>query len=179
MMVSPYNELSSTLYLGTKDASNKPKLLKVLNAQSTPQTIDISSSLFPSRGNISSIAFGRDENELAVTFYNYGIASVWYTSDGGTNWQNKDNSTLPNIPIRWAIFNPNKFGQELVLATELGIYSTTNLNATSPTWTQTNNGFANVRTDMLQLRNSDFTLIASTHGRGLFSSKAFSYKWLI
>jgi photosystem II stability/assembly factor-like uncharacterized protein len=174
MMVSPYNELSSTLYLGTKDASDKPKLLKVLNAQSTPQTIDISSSLFPIRGNISSIAFGRDENELAVTFYNYGIASVWYTRDGGTNWQNKDNSTLPNIPIRWAIFNPNKYGEELVLATELGIYSTTNLSANSPIWTQTNNGFANVRTDMLQLRNSDFTLIASTHGRGLFSSKAFS-----
>ena len=174
MMVSPYNELSSTLYLGTKDASNKPKILKVSNAQSIPQTKDISSSSFPSGGNISSIAFGRDENELAVAFYNYGIASVWYTSDGGINWQNKDNITLPNIPIRWAVFNPNKYGQELVLATELGIYSTTNLSATSPTWTQTNNGFANVRTDMLQLRNSDFTLIASTHGRGLFSSKAFS-----
>ena len=176
MMVSPHNELTSTLYLGTKDASNKPKLFKVSNAQSIPQTKDISSSSFPSGGNISSIAFGRDSNELAVTFFNYGIpsASVWYTSDGGTNWQNKDNTTLPDIPVRWAVFNPNKYGQELVLATELGIYSTTNLSATSPTWTQTNNGFANVRTDMLQLRNSDFTLIASTHGRGLFSSKAFS-----
>ena len=174
MMVSPYNELTSILYLGTKDASDKPKLLKVSNAQSIPQTKDISSSSFPSGGNISSIAFGRDENELAVTFYNYGIANIWYTSDGGTNWQNKDNITLPNMPIRWAIFNPNKYGEELVLATELGTYSTNNLSATSPTWTQTNNGFANVRTDMLQLRNSDFTLIASTHGRGLFSSKAFS-----
>lgn len=174
MMVSPYNEQSSTLFIGTKDVNGKPKLFKILNAESTPQTSDISSTIFPSGGNISSIAFGRDENELAVTFYNYGIASIWYTSDGGTNWQNKDNITLPNIPIRWAVFNPNKYGQELVLATELGIYSTTNLSATSPTWTQTNNGFANVRTDMLQLRNSDFTLIASTYGRGLFSSKAFS-----
>jgi hypothetical protein len=174
MMVSPYNEQSSTLFIGTKDVNGKPKLFKILNAESTPQTSDISSTIFPSGGNISSIAFGRDENELAVTFYNYGIASIWYTSDGGTNWQNKDNTTLPNIPIRWAVFNPNKYGQELVLATELGIYSTTNLSATSPTWTQTNNGFANVRTDMLQMRNSDFTLISSTYGRGLFSSKAFS-----
>lgn len=174
MMVSPYNELTSTLYLGTKDASEKPKLLKVSNAQSIPQTKDISSSSFPSGGNISSIAFGRDSNELAVSFYNYGISSVWYTSDGGANWQNKDNITLPNIPIRWALFNPNKYGEELVLATELGIYATKNLSATSPIWTQVNNGFANVRTDMLQLRNSDFTLVAATYGRGLFTSNAFA-----
>ena len=175
MMVSPFNESTSTLYLGTKDASNKPKLLKVSNAQSIPQTKDISSSSFPSGGNISSIAFGIDSNELAVTFYNYGISNVWYTSDGGTIWQNKDiNTTLPDIPIRWALFNPNKYGEELVLATELGIYATKNLSASSPTWTQVNNGFANVRTDMLQLRNSDFTLVAATYGRGLFSSTAFS-----
>jgi len=174
MMVSPFNESTSTLYLGTKDTLNKPKFLKISNAQLTPQTKDISSSSFPNGGNISSIAFGRDSNEIAVTFYNYGISSVWYTSDGGTNWQNKDNTTLPNIPIRWAVFNPNKYGEELVLATELGIYATKNLSASSPTWTQVNNGFANVRTDMLQLRNSDFSLVAATYGRGLFSSTAFS-----
>ena len=43
----------------------------------------------------------------------------------------------------------------------------------SPTWAANNTGLSNVRVDMFQYRNSDKTLIAATHGRGLFSSDVF------
>jgi hypothetical protein len=81
---------------------------------------------------------------------------------------------FPNIPVRWALFNPNHPTTEVILATELGIYGTNNFNNASPSWSAKNTGFANVRTDMLQMRTSDFMVIASTFGRGLFSSMGFS-----
>ncbi len=77
------------------------------------------------------------------------------------------------MPIRWALFNPNNSDQAL-LATELGVWSTDNLDGGSTVWGASNTGFANVRTDMLQLRSSDNLVIAATHGRGLFSSDVFA-----
>jgi len=168
LTISPYNQLSTTIYLGTSNGD----LLKVTNADSIPSSTLIGGASFP-KGSISCIEIGSNENELVVTFFNYGSKKIWYTSDGGKTWFDKMGD-FPDIPVRWALFNPNKTPSQLILATELGIYATNNFSNTSPTWTQSNNGFANVRTDMLQLRNSDYHVIAATHGRGLYISNAFS-----
>ncbi|MFI5221854.1 MAG: T9SS type A sorting domain-containing protein [Bacteroidia bacterium] len=166
--VSPYTTSSSTLFIGSEGG----KLFKVTNANTSSPTItNISGTAFPT-GSISCVEIGASENELIVTFFNYGIVSVWYTSDGGTTWSNKEGN-LPDMPIRWSLFNPNN-RNEVILATELGVWGTTNFNAASPTWASSSNGLANVRVDMLQLRNSDKQVIAATHGRGLFSCNAFS-----
>jgi hypothetical protein len=73
------------------------------------------------------------------------------------------------MPIRWVLFDPRNNDWALI-ATELGVWSTDNLNGASTDWQPTNSGFANVRVDMLQLRPSDNTLAAATHGRGLFTA---------
>ena len=54
-----------------------------------------------------------------------------------------------------------------MLATELGIWTTSNLDEAGTVWTQDIEGLANVRVDMLQIRLSDYTVLAATHGRGL------------
>jgi hypothetical protein len=72
------------------------------------------------------------------------------------------------------MFNPSNRANDVLLATELGIYGTTNFSNANPTWTQLNNGFTNVRTDMLQYRASDKQVIAATYGRGLYSSYGFA-----
>ena len=168
MRVSQHTVGSTTLFIGT----NSGVLLKVQRANGgSPQVSTLTGSL-PS-GSISCIEIGRDENELLVTFFNYGIKRIWYTSNGGTTWTNKMGN-FPNIPVRWALFNPVRRNTEVILATELGIYGTTNFNAASPTWNAVNNGFANVRTDMLQIRRSDYQVMAATHGRGLYTSNGFS-----
>ena len=166
MTVSPYSASSSTLFIGT-DAG---KLLKVTNANSTSSTTDIGSTSFPT-GSISCIEIGASEMELVVTFFNYGVTSVWYTSNGGSTWVSKEGD-LPDMPVRWALFNPdNRF--EMILATELGVWGTTNFNTSTPNWTASNSGLANVRVDMLQMRKSDKQIVAATHGRGLFTSSGF------
>jgi hypothetical protein len=55
----------------------------------------------------------------------------------------------------------------VMLATETGIWTTDKINAPDVEWVADNSGLANVRVDMLQLRESDNTIIAATHGRGL------------
>ncbi len=165
--VSPYTTTSSTLFVGTESG----KLFKVTNADNTPVATNITGSSFPS-GSISCVEIGASENELLVTFFNYGVTSVWYTSDGGASWVSKEGN-LPDMPVRWALFNPNN-RTEVILATELGVWATNSLNSSSPTWASSSSGLANVRVDMLQLRTSDYTVIAATYGRGLFSSTGFS-----
>ncbi|MGA0288844.1 MAG: hypothetical protein ACO3K8_04505, partial [Pseudohongiellaceae bacterium] len=72
------------------------------------------------------------------------------------------------MPIRWALFNPHVQG-EVILATDIGVWYCDNINSGTPTWSRSNNGFANVRVDMLQYRSSDSTVMAATHGRGVFT----------
>ncbi len=167
LRVSPYTTSSSTLFVGTDGGD----LYKVTNAESnSPGSTNIGSNSFPN-GNISCVELGANENEILVTFSNYGVTSVWYTSNGGTTWVSKEGN-LPDMPVRWALFNPND-RNEVILATEVGVWSTSGFNAASPAWSASNSGLANVRVDMLQIRDSDKQVIAATHGRGLFSSNAF------
>jgi hypothetical protein len=167
--VSPYTTSSTNLFIGTASG----KLIKLANANgSSPTETDITGTL--PTGSISCIEFGSTENELLVTFFNYGLASkIYYSSNGGTTWVSKMGD-FPDMPVRWALFNPNHVATEVILATELGVYGTTNFNNTTPTWTAKNTGFSNVRTDMLQMRTSDKMVIAATFGRGLYSSMGFS-----
>lgn len=160
--VSKYKSAENAiLYLGTQSGG----LFRIENAQSTPSSYNIGDAAFPT-ANVSCIAEGNDENELLVTFSNYGVSSVWYTNDGGLNWTEKE-SNLPDIPVRWALFDPED-NTKVLLATEVGIWGTNDIYAETVTWEPLNNGFPNVRVDMLQLREWDNTILAATHGRGLF-----------
>jgi len=169
--VSDYSD--NTIFVG----SGTGRLLKVLDAHGTsPSISDITGDDFPS-GYISCIELGDSENQILVTFSNYGVISVWETLDGGSSWANKEGTKeetmLPDMPVRWALYNPNN-REEVILATEVGVWSTTSFSSDSPEWAASNSGLANVRTDMLQIRSSDNFVIAATHGRGLFSTAGFT-----
>lgn len=112
-----------------------------------------------------------DENHMLVTYSNYGVNSIFETTNGGGSWTSVEGN-LPDMPVRYAIFVPGNSDQALI-ATELGVWSTDDLNGTSTNWGPSNGGLANVRTDMLQSRPSDKQVIAATHGRGLYSTNHF------
>ncbi len=164
---SRYSPLeSTTLYVGTQSG----RLFRVQHAQKNPVVRDITGINFPV-GNISSVAMGGSEDTLLVTFSNYGVESVWMTTDNGTTWENKEGN-LPDMPVRWSILLPQDANKAL-LATEIGVWATDDLDSDPVDWVPANNGMANVRVDMLRLRRSDNTILAATHGRGFFMA---SYK---
>ena len=120
---------------------------------------------------ISCIEVGKDDNHLLVTFSNYGVTHVWETFDAGVTWFNREGN-LPDIPVRWAIYNPNNY-EEVMLATEVGVWSTDNVSSASPEWEATNEGLADVRCEMLQYRESDGMVAVATFGRGLYTTDVF------
>ena len=159
---------TNVIYVGTSSG----RLYKIINANSSgPSSIEITGSSFPTAW-ISCIELGSSDNEILVTFSNFGVTSIWYTIDGGMNWINKEGD-LPDMPVRWALFNPEN-RSEVILATDIGVWSTNDLSISSPAWVASNSGLANVRVDMLQIRDSDGLVTAATYGRGLFSTDDFA-----
>jgi hypothetical protein len=114
-----------------------------------------------------------NEDHMLVTYSNYGVTSVYESSPGtggSLTWTSLDgNGTLPDMPVRWAMFDPRN-ADWAILATELGIWSSNNLDGVNTNWSATNNNIANTRVDMLRYRASDRLLAAATHGRGLFTA---------
>lgn len=155
---------STTIFVGTQAGI----LYKVEDANSSPNTTEIGSPDFP-LANLSCIALGMSEDTILVTFSNYGVSSVWQTYNGGESWQEKEGN-LPDMPIRWALYHPSNSGQAL-LATETGIWATNTLKEEETEWSPAVDEMANVRVDMLQLRYADNTVLAATHGRGLFTAE--------
>jgi len=161
---SPYSEENkSTLFIGSNDGH----LYRIEDAESTPNSIEIGSEDFPT-GAISCVAIGGSEDTLLVTFSNYGVSSIWNTYDGGENWMEVEGN-LPDMPVRWALLHPYSSNIAMI-ATELGIWTCNDLSAEFPIWTPQINGMANVRVDQLDLRKSDLTVLAASHGRGLFTT---------
>jgi photosystem II stability/assembly factor-like uncharacterized protein len=163
---------AGNLYIGT----NKGNVYKATNIPTEgdatiPLTL-IMDKTNTVEGNVSCLDFGIDENTMVVTKSNYNITSVFYTINGGNTWISKDESLygLPNIPVRYALINP-KDTKQVLLATELGVWSTTDITTTNPVWEPNNTTLANVRCDMLKYRSSDETVALATHGRGVFTTK--------
>lgn len=131
-----------------------------------------------------------DPDRLIITLGNYGASShVYYTEQARSANLNSfgftvvDNN-LPNVPVYDAVFNYNDpSGGQVLLGTDLGVYTTDNIgDGTNTTWTADNGGLANVPVfDLLQTRTIRYDLVspeddfegavyAATHGRGIFKT---------
>ena len=168
-IVSPYTTSSTTLLIGLENG----RLLRVENANTSSPVYtridDTDASEFI--GSISDIELGLSESEIYVTFYNYGVNNIYYTQDGGANWESKDGN-LPNMPI-WSILANPFDTNEVILGTDLGVWKTNNFNDTSPTWIQSNNGMTDVPATDIIFRGTDSAnrIVVATYGRGLFTGQ--------
>ncbi len=162
VFVSPFT--NNRVYFGTAGG----RVIRMDNAHTATGAsgINISGAGLPA-GTISCINTGTDDQNLIVSFSNYGVSSVWVTANGGTSWTAIEGN-LPDMPVRSCMFYPND-NTKAFIATETGVWETDLINGGSTIWTA-NPSFPVVRTDMLQYRALDGTLIAATHGRGLFST---------
>ncbi len=163
------------LYYGTSDGH----VFKVIGSDTgNPASTNVTSPNFP-QGYVSSIAIDpQNGNDVMVDFSNYGVISIYYTSDGGTNWtpvsgnleQNPDGSG--NGPsVRWVnILNSNSTSIYFA-GTSTGLYATSSLNGNSTVWVQAgadNIGMLDVET--IDSRSIDGTVVVGTFGGGVYSA---------
>ncbi|HRC21788.1 MAG TPA: T9SS type A sorting domain-containing protein [Niabella sp.] len=169
--VSPYT--ADRIYLGTEDDVNNTRICIVDNAStiaSGSTGTNISTGL-PTNVSTSCIEVGTNDNNLVVTFSNYGVNNIWVTTNGGTSWTNIDGN-LPDMPVRWALFKPGD-NTKMIIATETGVWFSDLINGASTVWVSSPT-FPLVKATMLQYRSSDQMILASTHGRGLWTQPIYS-----
>jgi len=167
--VSP--TVQKRIYVGT----NTGTVLRVDSASTTSPVVTQMRAASPGT-SVSCIAVDpNNEQHMLLTYSNYGIVSVFETINAGSRtptWTNSE-GTLPDMPVRWALLDPNTPGRAMI-ATEMGVYTTEQLNGSATVWTPANATLANTRIDMLRYRAADQMVAAATHGRGLFTSNAFA-----
>jgi len=178
---------ANRVWLAYQGSGQTPMIYRLDNAHTAmtgppPDTVRVSAPAIPNGAFISSIDVETgNASHLMLTVSNYGVNSVWESIDMGASWQSIEGN-LPDMPVRWGVFVPAGFNPGsapnaiggVVLATELGVWSTQTLNGGSTVWIQNSTGLGNVRTDMLKIRASDKTILAATHGRGMFTAALFS-----
>jgi photosystem II stability/assembly factor-like uncharacterized protein len=166
---------ANILYFGTDNG----KVYKVLNANiGDPDKTDISGNDFPD-ANIGCVKVNPyNADELMVSFTNYGVISIWHSTDRGSTWtavsgnleENAD-GTGAGPSVRWVEILQKDNGDKVYFAgTSTGLYSTTALNGNNTVWTQESPDLiGNVVVDMIDIRN-DGTIAVATHGNGIYSA---------
>lgn len=164
------------LYIGMESG----RLVRIDNATTGNSVVGTQLQL-PNSGTISCVSVENgNPNHLLVTMFNWGLTNnIWESYDNGATWQGVEGANIannfPDLPVNWCLINPNNPDQA-ILATDLGVWSTDNLDGDNTVWDAPNftNGSPLVPTNMLRYRSSDKLVLAGTYGRGLFTSDVFS-----
>lgn len=158
---------SNILYLGT----NLGTVVKVTNPRSPAPDVQIIQDNGPFTRCIT--VDRNNSDRLLISFSNFNVDNLLLTENGGSTWTVIDGN-LPNIPVRWAVFNPIN-SDEIIIATEVGIWKSILPEPTTDAlWENISGDIGTVRVDMLQFRNSDFKLLAATYGRGLYTTDQYA-----
>jgi len=167
----PYTA-GSKLYIGTSDAKiyrlNNPR---DVSAATSP--VNITGGAMPIGAVVSSIAVNPiDDKQIIVTFSNYGVSSIWFTSDASVAapvWSAVEgNISLPSIRSS-AIVNCTGSPIEFYVGTSVGLWGTIALSGAATVWER--EGSSSIKlavTSSLAYRSSDKGLLIGTHGNGMF-----------
>jgi hypothetical protein len=99
-----------------------------------------------------------------------GLGHIFFTNSSGASWLRVDGN-LPDVPVNDVVIDPNDATDNTIyIATDSGVYASANATAGSATaWSVLQSGLPNAQVLALRLRNTSRTLVAGTHGRGLWS----------
>ncbi len=169
------------VYYGTTNG----RLFKLTGANvGQPAPVEITHASMPKNAMLNSIVEDpNDTDHLMVCFSNYGVVSIFASSDAGTSWEpvagNLEDSPTGagNGPAvnSVSIYPYNPTTNVYVAATSIGMFYTTQLNGGSTIWSRTaSNVIGNVPCDMVLTRASDKLIVVGSHGNGVFSGRITS-----
>ncbi len=161
------------LYVAGFKPSASPKIFRLDAAEtSAVAPVERSISLAPSGAYILEIAVNPDDaDEILVAISNYGVASLWHSTDGGVNYTDVEGNLAgadgPSIKTaEIAVFGS---GKTYFVGTSTGVYAAAELKGSGTVWGQVAVGVVDqAPTSWLTSRTSDGRLAVGTHGRGVF-----------
>ncbi len=117
-----------------------------------------------------------------VTVSNYGVKSIFYTTDAGATWtavsgnlEENPDGTGNGPSITWAHIYNDGSATRYYIGSSTGLYSTDQLNGANTIWAQEGaNTIGNVVINMITSRTFDNTIVVATHGNGMYSNKVFT-----
>jgi len=163
------------LYYGT----SLGKVYRLDNANTgNPVPVDITAPAFPENAFVSYIDVDPDNaGHVLVAFSNYGVISLFQTSDGGGTWiavagnleEHPDGSGAgPSIRC---VRKLSCQGKTIFLAgSSSGLFSARELNGDSTIWVKEGaTSIGNVIVDDIDVRQTDGFMAIATHGNGVYS----------
>ncbi len=166
---------ASRLYFGT-GTGRLYRLNDPRNAALSEVPVDITPTGMVNMGTVISIAINpQNQNELLVTYSNYGTTNIWHTTDAGSatpTWTDVEgNLTLPSV--RSAMIIRNSTSTEYYVGTSVGLYKATTLIGSGTVWNQEAvSEIGNAVVTGLSLRTVDNTFAIGTHGSGMWKGVA-------
>ncbi len=168
----------NTLWCGSKAA----RIWRVDSLHTAaPLRTELDSPEWPGGAYTSCIAPNDlDADEWLLTFSNYGVKSVWHTTDGGVTWQSVSGNIEEDPDgggsgpaVFWALIYPTYDGlvDRYFIGTSTGLYSTALLDGDNTVWEQEGPAsIGNAVINMIAARNYDGLIAVATHGNGVYSS---------
>jgi len=170
---------ANQVYFSTYDLNASPRVphvYKLTNAGTAPagtSAQDVTGGNFP-QGYVTAISVDpTDANKVLLAFSNYRVASLFYTTNGGTNWTDVEGNLAGDEgpSVRSVLILPTNGGNVFFAGTSTGLYSTSSLNGAGTTWTQEGSGeIRNLIVNWLAARALDGTVVAATHGGGVLTA---------
>ncbi|MDC0642985.1 Ig-like domain-containing protein [Flavobacteriaceae bacterium] len=162
--VSRHTTQTTTLFVGLRSGGVKKITNAAVDGGSTISTLRTGA------GSVSDIHIGETEDDIYITYYNYGLSgNVLYSSDGGTTFNNKEGD-FPNIPVFSILHNPYE-SEEVIIGTELGVWRTADFSSSNPSWSIAEIGMSDVAVYDMVFRGTsalDNRVVAATYGRGIY-----------
>lgn len=173
------------LYYGSSSDALQPKIHRVTNSTSATSGVTFTLSGVEGGAYVHDIAINPDNaDQILVVISNYNTESLFYSSNGGQNFttvqgnlsgeqRTQGSYTYWTGPsIRSATILPTADGLVYLVGTSTGVYSTRTLNGDNTVWEQESADLiGNVVTEYIDSRKVDVTVVAGTHGRGIFICK--------
>jgi len=172
--VAPSN--SNTIYAGTSDG----RIWQSAQALSGATDIHMVNGTNQPGRSVTAIAVDSTNPEAAFVAYSGfscpgvngcdGLGHFFFTNNSGASWLRVDGN-LPDVPVNDIVIDPTDATDNTIyVATDSGVYASANATAGgATTWSVLQSGLPNSQVLALRLRNTSRTLVAATHGRGLWS----------
>jgi hypothetical protein len=134
---------ANTIWIGASTVEGsasalQPLVIKITSASAATPAISFSTTIPAGNGSyISSIDIDpSNTNNVLVTISNFGVTSVWESTNGGTAFTNIEGN-LPDMPVLWGLFAPpgaqlsGTTSGGIILGTDLGVWTTSSASGNS------------------------------------------------